>query len=188
MPRRRTERPPRPPRIVSGPTPSLTGGGPSKGGSRASEKSPRPPSATMRPPSSTGRTRSTVRARGPAIALVEAAANIDARTSPTGVAMTNPAFGCSSRTPGVASACRPRNPARGQERERDQHQARVAVATGRDVGDVRQDHVDAGRDQDEPEMARMVLPLHGRAPGERGAAPVRPAGGRSRRRSTTRCP
>jgi len=31
--------------------------------------------------------------------------------SPIGVAMTNPLFEPARRTPGVASACRPRNPA-----------------------------------------------------------------------------
>ena len=39
------------------------------------------------------------------------AANTAAIRSPTGVAITNPAFFPSSRTPGVASACSPRKPA-----------------------------------------------------------------------------
>ena len=47
----------------------------------------------------------------PARCHADAAANPAARTSPIGVAIWNPAFGPSSRTPGVASACSPRKPA-----------------------------------------------------------------------------
>ena len=43
--------------------------------------------------------------------IAEAAASSPATTSPTGVASTNPALPFSSSTPGVASACSPRNPA-----------------------------------------------------------------------------
>lgn len=42
--------------------------------------------------------------------MAEIAANTLPRTSPTGVASSNPAFAPTS-TPGVASACRPRKPA-----------------------------------------------------------------------------
>ncbi len=41
----------------------------------------------------------------------DAAAKSDARSRPTGVAITNPAFGESTSTSGVASACRARKPA-----------------------------------------------------------------------------
>ncbi len=99
------------PSAVSGPTPSLGGGGPSSGGSLARDTNPHATIRTISPPSMTGRSRRTVLARGPAMALVDAAAKSAARTSPIGVATTNPAFGWSSSTPGVASACSPRNPA-----------------------------------------------------------------------------
>ena len=46
-----------------------------------------------------------------------------------------------------------------QERQGDERQARVAISTGGDVGDVRQHDVHRGGDQDDPEMARVVLPM-----------------------------
>jgi hypothetical protein len=45
------------------------------------------------------------------VVLANQAAKREARKRPTGVAMVKPAFRLSSRTPGVASAWSPRNPA-----------------------------------------------------------------------------
>jgi hypothetical protein len=42
---------------------------------------------------------------------LDSAANTEPSAIPTGVASTNPAFGVSSRTRGVARACSPRKPA-----------------------------------------------------------------------------
>ena len=66
---------------------------------------------TIRIASIAGRQRRTVAARGPASALLDAAANPEATISPTGVATTNPTFGFGSSTAGVASAWSPRKPA-----------------------------------------------------------------------------
>ena len=47
----------------------------------------------------------------------------------------------------------------GEERERDEDQPRVAVTDGGDVGQVREDDVDRRRQEDEPEVAWMMLPM-----------------------------
>ena len=72
-----------------------------------------------------------ITARGPPRVVTEAAAKNDAMNRPTGVAMTNPAFGESSSTPGVASACRPRKPAlaRKDNETRTKRASRCRVAT-----------------------------------------------------------
>ena len=93
------------------PPPSRGGGGPSRGGSRAIENTAQATISTISPPSRSVRTRRTSIARGPASGVADAAANTDAMISPTGVAIANPMFGLSRSTPGVTSACRPRNPA-----------------------------------------------------------------------------
>ena len=56
------------------------------------------------------RTLEQLRLRSARCRAAESAASAPASTSPTGVAITKPRFGLSSRTPGVASACRARKP------------------------------------------------------------------------------
>ena len=73
----------------------------------------------------------------------DAAAKMLAIARPTGVATTKPAFFFSSRTPGVASACSARKP------------ALVTNASGQ----VPEHDAQERRDQDEPEVRGMVLPV-----------------------------
>ncbi len=61
----------------------------------------------------------------------DSAAKTDARRSPTGEAISKPAFGQSTSTSGVASACSAEEAGGGQERERDEEEARVAALLGR---------------------------------------------------------
>ena len=99
---------------------------------------------------------------------------------PTGVAIEKPAFGLSSRTPGVASAWRPRNPGGREERERDQHETGVAIPSRGDVGDVGECDADRSGQQHDPEVARDGAPTPCRARGEREGAPGRGVAARRR--------
>ncbi len=70
------------------------------------------------------------------------------------------------------------------ERERDEEEARVSQATGRLTGEVAEHEADERRDQDEPEMGRVVLPVgvrlragqQQREPGQRECEWKEPAG------------
>jgi hypothetical protein len=84
----------------------------------------------------------------------DAAANAAAIASPTGVASSKPAF-LPSRTPGVASACSPRNEALA----RKPSETRKSRASRRDLAAVLAEH-DARRRraQHQPEVRRVALP------------------------------
>ena len=70
------------------------------------------------------------------------------------------------------------------ERERDEEEPRVSQATGRLPGEVAEHEADERRDQDEPEMGRVVLPVgvrlrtgqQQREPGQRECQWKEPAG------------
>ena len=109
----------------------------------------------------TERQRSTIAARGPASELTEAAANADAISNPIGVATTNPVFGWDRRTPGVASACRPRKPALARKPGTRMSLRRVALPRQYSGGerDVN------GREEDD-RVTGMVLPFEVHSGGE----------------------
>src|SRR5215216_5449111 len=80
----------------------------------------------------------------------DAAAKAPATSRPTGVAITKPVFLPLSRTPGVASACRPRKPAL----------ARNVIEPSRSFArQEAENDADAGDDQHEPEVRRVMLPV-----------------------------
>ena len=60
---------------------------------------------------------------------------------------------------GRGECMQPEEAGAGEERERDEDQPRVAVTAGGDVGQVREHDADRRRQQDEPEVARMMLPV-----------------------------
>ena len=89
----------------------------------------------------------------------EAAANRPASSSPTGVATTKPAFIALQQHAGRGQRVEPEEARAGHERERDEEEARVPEAAGSLAGEVAEDEADERRDQDEPEVGRVVLPV-----------------------------
>ena len=157
---------------------SCDGGGPSSGGSAASERTPhttiprggRPaagPSASAAPSPRGDRRR----------ALTDAAANTDAMISPTGVATTKPTLGRGGGRPAWPARGDPGSPALARKASETEDEPGVPVAAGGDVRHVGEDDVDRGRQEHQPEVARMVLPLDIELRAGPGAARARaPAG------------
>jgi hypothetical protein len=81
------------------------------GGSRSTEAAAHNAISTSRPARSQRPHRTAATARWPDRFRLDRTANTEASATPIGVARVKPAFGVSSNTFGVASACNPRNPA-----------------------------------------------------------------------------
>ena len=97
--------------ITNGPDARSGVDGSSSGAIPVSDATPQTASSATSPSCSSRAWRMTSIPRPADSSVLEAAANAAATSSPTGVAIAKPAFGPVSRTPGVASACRPRKPA-----------------------------------------------------------------------------
>src|SRR5215218_9352243 len=120
---------------VRGPRLASSGSGVSRGGSPNSDTTAQPTMTAARPPRSRPWRRRTASARSGVRSSEEMAANPEASSSPTGVAMVNPALRPYSSTCGVARACRSRNPA--EDRNTSETRNRRASARWRDTSLIR---------------------------------------------------
>ena len=60
---------------------------------------------------------------------------------------------------GGGKCMQPEEAGAGEERERDKDQPRIAVTSGGDIGQVGEDDADRRRQEDQPEVAWMMLPV-----------------------------
>ena len=98
--------------------------------------------------------------------------------SPTGVAIDEPLVRAGEEHAGGRERVQAEEPRCREERQRDQDEAGIPLAAGDDARDVGQGDVDDRGREDQPEVARVVLPLEVEAVARRAAGPARPRAGR----------
>ena len=172
---RRTARPRRRDSTSESPAPSPAGGGPSSGGSPASETTAQPIISATSPPSRARGGEGHV-ARGPASGADRRGGEHRRDHEPDRGRDANPTFGALSRTPGVASACRPRNPALARNASETRISRASRYRPAATFVTYASDDVDDGRDRGRARSGWDGAPSRCRARGGRGAGRARRAG------------
>ena len=142
------------------PAPSRGGGGQSSGGSCAIEKTAQATISAMSPPSSTLAHAEDVHRPRTGERRGRRGGEHRRDDQPDRRRDREPDVRAVEKDAGRRQRVEAEEPGARQERQRDQRQARVTEAAGRDVRHVREDDVHRRGDEHEPEVARVVLPLH----------------------------